>query len=245
MENLNKIIGHRGVRNIAPENTLESILKAFNLGLEWVEIDVKISKDNVPFLLHDDTLDRTTNGTGIANQQNYSDIKKLDAGFFFYNKKTNIYPPSLKEVLELVKKKKKSLNIELKPNKGFEKQNVKNILNVMENYNNVEVYYSSFDLDSCILTKKILPNSSCSFLVHNFQKYNLQDVIDICLKFDFFLCGININIISNDVIDIFSKNKILLSVYSDKNIEIQEAKNLWSKGVKSVFSDDPTKLLMI
>ena len=50
---LPKIIGHRGVRAIAPENTIFSINEAIKYKLKWIEIDVKISKDNVPFLLHD------------------------------------------------------------------------------------------------------------------------------------------------------------------------------------------------
>ena len=244
-KNLANIIGHRGVKNLAPENTLDSISTAFNLGLDWVEIDVKISKDKIPFLLHDDKLDRTTNGKGSANHKNYSYIKKLDAGHFFYNKPTNIYPPTLKEVLELVKKKKKSLNIEIKPNKRFEKINVEKILQVMKKFDNVNVFYSSFDLVSCILIKKQLPNCDCSFLLDNFEKYTIQDVIDICLKFNFFLCGLNIKTITNDIINIFSKNKIFISVYSDKNINIEDAKNLWNKGIKSIFSDDPTELLKI
>ena len=89
---------------MAPENTLESISKAFRIGLKWIEVDVKISKDNIPFLLHDDDFDRTTNGTGIASSYNYLQIKKLDAGKFFYKQDTKIYPPTLKEVLSLCKK---------------------------------------------------------------------------------------------------------------------------------------------
>ena len=84
---LPKLIGHRGVKDLCPENTLESILKAFDLGLSFVEIDVKISKDRVPILLHDDTIDRTTNGSGLAIDYDYENIKKLDAGKFFYKEK--------------------------------------------------------------------------------------------------------------------------------------------------------------
>ena len=84
MFNLPKLIGHRGVKNISPENTLDSIELAYKLGLDWVEIDVKISRDFVPILLHDDTLDRTTNGKGIPLNYNYLDLKKFDAGYFFY-----------------------------------------------------------------------------------------------------------------------------------------------------------------
>ena len=99
--NVPKIIGHRGVKDLAPENTLESIIEAFHVGLKWIEVDVKISKDNIPFLLHDDDFDRTTNETGIASSYNYSKIKKLDAGKFFYKQDTKIYPPTLKEALSL------------------------------------------------------------------------------------------------------------------------------------------------
>ena len=88
---LPKLIGHRGVKNLCPENTLESINKAFDLGLSYIEVDVKVSKDEIPILLHDDTLDRTTNGNGLVVNFNYEDLIKLDAGGFFYNKKTDIY----------------------------------------------------------------------------------------------------------------------------------------------------------
>ena len=104
-----KIIGHRGLKDLYPENTIQSISAAYELGLDWVEVDVKISKDKIPFLLHDDTLDRTTTGSGLANSLNYSDIKKLDAWYFFYKKKTDIYPPTLEEVLRLCKDKNKSI----------------------------------------------------------------------------------------------------------------------------------------
>ena len=84
--NVPKIIGHRGVKDLAPENTLESIIEAFRIGLKWIEVDVKISKDNIPFLLHDDLLDRTTSGKGYPYNYLYKEI--LDLGFL--NKGTYI-----------------------------------------------------------------------------------------------------------------------------------------------------------
>jgi len=125
---LPKLIGHRGVKDLCPENTLESIAKAFDLGLTYVEIDVKISKDEVPILLHDDRLDRTTNGKGLAVNYVYDDIKKLDAGKFFYNKNTNIFVPKLEDILNLCIKNKGNLNIELKPNKNYENFKCKKII---------------------------------------------------------------------------------------------------------------------
>ena len=85
MLSLPKLIGHRGVKNLAPENTLDSIELAHKLGLKWIEVDVKITKDKIPIILHDDSLDRTTNSNGLVIDFLYEEIKVLDAGFFFYN----------------------------------------------------------------------------------------------------------------------------------------------------------------
>ena len=136
---LPKLIGHRGVKNLKPENTLESIITAFDLGLECVEIDVKISKDNIPLLLHDDTLDRTTNGSGLACDFTFDQINQLDAGYYFYNSKTEIKVPNLSSVLNLINEKQKYLNIELKPNKNYEELNVKNILREIKTLTIIEV----------------------------------------------------------------------------------------------------------
>ena len=76
MLNLPKLIGHRGVKNLAPENTLDSIELAHKLGLKWIEVDVKITKDKIPIVLHDDSLDRTTNFKGLTIDFLYEEIKK-------------------------------------------------------------------------------------------------------------------------------------------------------------------------
>ena len=169
-KNLKNIIGHRGVKDLAPENTLDSILNAFDLGLNWVEIDVKVSKDNIPFLLHDDTLNRTTNGKGLPINFEYDSLKNLDAGYFFYNQNTKIYIPTLQDILILSQKNNICLNIELKPNIGYEKENVKAIIKVIKKLDfNKEYYFSSFDLNSLIIMKEYFPDSKCGLLVETFN----------------------------------------------------------------------------
>ena len=74
------IIGHKGNSGIAPENTLVAIAEAFNVGADVVEVDVHLTADGVPVLMHDSTVDRTTNGTGILSQMTLEQIKALDAG---------------------------------------------------------------------------------------------------------------------------------------------------------------------
>ena len=240
---LPKLIGHRGVKNLKPENTLESITKAFDLGLECVEIDVKVSKDNIPLLLHDDTLDRTTNGSGLVCDFTFDQINQLDAGYFFYNSKTDIKVPNLISVLDLIKRKQKYLNIELKPNKNYEKLNVENTLHAINKISYDKIYFSSFDLSSCITLKETAPHLQCGFLNHDFTKFNINETIDICKKYNFFSCGINLNLFSNSVVNQFVENEIQVTVYADNNISKVEAHNLWNNNVTSIFIDDPTEYI--
>ena len=240
MLNLPKLIGHRGVKNLSPENTIDSISLAKELGLHWVELDVKISKDLIPIIFHDNSLERTTNGKGLPINFLYKDLKKLDAGSFFYNQSTKIYIPTLEEVLLLCQNKNISLNIELKPNKGFEKENVLSIARIISNskFSN-QYYFSSFDWDSLIMMKEIIPNANYGLLVHEFKKdRTLNDIKTVAKKYNFFCCGFNKDIINSDIICDISANDLVITVYSEINLSLNEANILWSKGVKSIFIDD-------
>lgn len=77
------VIGHRGNRAFAPENTLESFLEAVALGADAIEFDVQVSRDGVPVVMHDATLDRTTDGNGRVAQYSVSELQRLDAGARF------------------------------------------------------------------------------------------------------------------------------------------------------------------
>jgi glycerophosphoryl diester phosphodiesterase len=73
-------IAHRGAGKLAPENTLAAFRVGASHGYRGFECDVKLSADGVPFLLHDDTLDRTSSGDGVAGTRAWSDLARLDAG---------------------------------------------------------------------------------------------------------------------------------------------------------------------
>lgn len=101
-------IGHRGARGYEPENTLISFKKAVELGVDQIELDIHLSTDGVVMVIHDETLDRTTNGTGLV-----SDFTCLQLQAFQVDKKQLI--PTLEEVLNAIDKKC-SVNIEIKSN---------------------------------------------------------------------------------------------------------------------------------
>ena len=240
---LPKLIGHRGVKDLCPENTLESILKAFDLGLSFVEIDVKISKDRVPILLHDDTLDRTTNGSGLAIDYDYENIKKLDAGKFFYKENTNIFVPKLEDILSLCTNNNGNLNIELKPNKNFEKENVYQVYKLTKNLNQIDIFFSSFDMISILEISKLYPQSIRSLLLDDFKEYNIDDLISISINHDLKICGLNIDLVTTDIIKKIKESNMAITVYSDKNINLSSANDIFSIGVDSIFVDNPLDLL--
>ncbi len=225
---LPKLIGHRGVKDLCPENTLESILKAFDLGLSFVEIDVKISKDRVPILLHDDTLDRTTNGSGLAIDYDYENIKRLDAGKFFYKENTNIFVPKLEDILSLCTNYNGNLNIELKPNKNFEKENVYQIYKIIKNINQIDIFFSSFDMISILEISKLYPQSIRSFLLDDFKEYNIDDLISISINHDLKICGLNIDLVTTDIIKKIKESNMAITVYSNKNINLSSANDIFS-----------------
>ena len=240
---LPKLIGHRGVKDLCPENTLESIDRAFEIGLTFVEIDVKISKDKIPILLHDDTLDRTTNGSGLAIDYDYENIKKLDAGKFFYKKNTNIFVPKLEDTLNLCINNNGNLNIELKPNKNFEKENTLQIYELTKNIHQIDIFFSSFDMISILEISKLYPQSFRSFLLDDFKEYNIDDLINLSINNDLKICGLNIDLVSTDIIKKIKESNMSITVYSDKNINLSNTYEIFSLGVDSIFIDNPKNLL--
>ena len=108
------IIGHRGASAYHPENTMKAFVAAYEMGAEMIELDLTLSKDGVPVVIHDETLDRTTDGKGKVSDLTLQELKQLDAGSWFSSKHSGERIPTLKEVLEFAKGKI-SVNIEIKP----------------------------------------------------------------------------------------------------------------------------------
>lgn len=107
-------MAHRGWSSRAPENTLAAIkLAVDNREVDYIEIDVQLTKDGVPILIHDFHVERTTNGVGNVEDFTFEQIRKLDAGAWFASQYAGEKIPTLKEVLQVCKGRKK-LNIELK-----------------------------------------------------------------------------------------------------------------------------------
>jgi glycerophosphoryl diester phosphodiesterase len=119
------VIYHRGNGNHTPENTLVAVNQAIDSKADLIEIDVRRSADGVLMLMHDRTIDRTTNSTGEFDQLSFDEIRTLDAGSYFSPNFTGEPVPTLDEVLEAIKASSATLVLEVKdPQRypGIEKQ---------------------------------------------------------------------------------------------------------------------------
>lgn len=94
-----KMVAHRGAMLERPENTMPAFKKALEIGADIIELDLFTSRDGHLFILHDRTLDRTTNGQGLASERTLSELQELDAGSHFNSKYSGERIPSFKEVL--------------------------------------------------------------------------------------------------------------------------------------------------
>jgi glycerophosphoryl diester phosphodiesterase len=144
------LIAHRGYRSRYPENTMAAFQAAINLGAGMIELDVALTRDRALVVLHDDTVDRTTNGQGPVIHHNLVDLRRLDAGSWFSAEFAGEKVPLLSEVLELTKGRTK-VNIEIKDTFYEEwagrdaiEQQVVELVNKMDL--NDEVLISSFEI---------------------------------------------------------------------------------------------------
>ena len=117
-----RLIAHRGAGKIAPENTLTAMRVGHAHGYRMVEFDVKLAADNVSFLLHDATLERTTTGRGRADALLWRELSRLDAGGWHSAKYAGEPLPTLASIGRWARAHGVACNIEIKPTPGRERE---------------------------------------------------------------------------------------------------------------------------
>ncbi|HVS75056.1 MAG TPA: glycerophosphodiester phosphodiesterase family protein [Candidatus Acidoferrales bacterium] len=108
------VIAHRGASGHAPENTLAAFRRAVALGATFIETDLHLSRDAQFVAIHDDTLERTTNGHGRTEEHSLADLRKLDAGSWFGSEYAGERIPTLSDILEFARKHDVVFYLELK-----------------------------------------------------------------------------------------------------------------------------------
>lgn len=143
------IVAHRGASKEAPENTFAAFELAYKDGADAIETDVHLTKDSIPIIMHDETVNRTTNGKGYIQDYTYEEIKTLHANAQFSTRFTQERIPTLEELLQWSVSKDILLNIELKNNKIDYNHLEKIVYELICTYNmNERIILSSFNPES-------------------------------------------------------------------------------------------------
>lgn len=235
-----QVIGHRGAAAYAPENTLEAIQTAADMGAEWVEFDVKLTKDGIPVLFHDDTLERTTNGSGAMVETLYADLQDLDAGSWFAHSFTGTKVPTLEEALDVLLQRGLSANIEIKPCPGREKETAEVVMDVLTRcWDDMDsILISSFSHVSLEIALDMAPEWPRALLLDDVWPENWQD---LAKHLEVSTININGNTVTrDDVEDVIDFGKPVLAYTIN---DPQKARQLQSWGVDGFFTDEPDTLL--
>ncbi len=230
------IFAHRGASAFAPENTLASFELAVEHGADAIELDVKLSADQQVVVIHDQTVNRTTNGKGRVNQLTLDELKKLDAGAFFSPEYKGETIPTLSEVIEKIAGRL-YINIELTNYATpFDNLTQKVAEIVLSHHQEENILFSSFNLITLTKIKRLLPQVPAALLAlpgipgafarSAIGRWFSPDIIHPYLK---------------DINPAFMKKQHRLNrrthVWTVNKPE--QLKRLFSLEVEGVFTDDP------
>lgn len=176
-ENKMMVAGHRGDLYNVHENTMKSFISAIEAGADMIETDVRLTKDMVPVLLHDEKVDRTTDGTGFVKDFTYEELQKLNAG----DKTEILRIPKLEELLQLLSERGVLLNLEIKEYYNEENAErchncIEQCVELVEKYNlRDKMVFNSFDAHVLEYIAEKYPGR---YLLHGFYPYSIMHNVD-------------------------------------------------------------------
>jgi glycerophosphoryl diester phosphodiesterase len=162
------VVAHRGYAAVAPENTLAALAAGALAGATWVEFDVRTTADGVPVVIHDRTVDRTTDGTGRVADLTLDEVLGLDAGSWFSPAHAGLRVPQLGQVLDLLLPTDARLLLEIKPPATIEQ--VKAVVTeVAERGLGERTVVQSFDPQILLLADEVAPELRRALLRNGFD----------------------------------------------------------------------------
>lgn len=236
---LPQIIGHRGCAGYAPENTLEGLHTAADMGVEWVEFDVKLTKDQVAILFHDEALERTTGASGDVRDMTYEDIRQLEAGSWFADSFAGLKIPTLEEAIEVLLERDLGLNMEIKPCEGREVETAEVALDVISSIwdEHDKLLISSFALPCLETAHDMAPDWHRGLLLPTEWP---EDWAGLAASLQVSSININGNEVEREHIEQLLELEKPILAYTINDPD--RARTLQSWGVSGFFSDEPDVL---
>ena len=229
-------IAHRGASAFYPENTLEAFEGAHQLGAKWVETDVMLTKDSVPILFHDDTLERMTGQKKYIAEMSYEDLKRVDVGSWFDQKFQGVCIPTLAQGLDCFKKLNLSLNLEIKPTVGKDKETAQVAIQGLRDFgfSKDHLVISSFSLLALETAYKLAPEYAYGWLADKPQD------LEVGLRSPIAWSSMHLNqdwVTPPIITDLRNRGySVLAFTVNDRD----RANFLFKQGLAAVFADDPS-----
>jgi glycerophosphoryl diester phosphodiesterase len=230
-----KTIAHRGAGKLAPENTLAAIRLGVAYGYRACEFDVKLSRDGVPMLLHDDTFDRTTNATGRAAENDWSVIAQIDAGAWHSPAYAGEPIPTYAAIAAYCTANDVAVNCEIKPSKGLERETGSAVAAATKTLfakSKIPPLLSSFSTDALLAAKDAAPELPRA---HLFQDPLPNDWLAKCKLVGAIALDANWKTLNEAIVKEAHANGLRVACYTCN--EIADAERLWAWGVDSVITD--------
>lgn len=235
-----RVIAHRGASGHAPENTIAAIKRAAELGARWVEVDVKLSQDGALVLLHDDTLERTTNARGPVQNATASTLAGLDAGRWFGATFAAERIPTFSRFAETCATLKLQANIEIKPCPGRERETASALAaGLRRHWTAAPPLVSSFAESASEAFHAAMPEVARGFLTGTIPPDNR--LAGLAGQYVAIHAGVN-HLKATDVRRARAKGfQVLVWTVNDP----EQAEALFDMGVDAVFSDFPERILAL
>lgn len=163
-----KVYGHRGYSGKYPENTMLAFQKAAEAGADGVEMDVQLSRDGEVVIIHDETLDRTTDGTGYVKDHTLAELKKLNATKTFAGQFEKLEIPTFDEFCAWLKGAGILANVELKNSVIYYPEMEKKCIDLIRKYDvEKQIIFSSFNHATLFKIKELAPDIPVGALMEN------------------------------------------------------------------------------
>ena len=234
------VIAHRGARRRAPENTMAAFKAAREDGAVWIETDVKLTSDGVPILMHDDTLNRTTDGRGSVADMPWAEMQKLDAGAWFSPAFKGTRIPTLAELLLFAREAGMRLNLELKPCPGRTQATVMVALIEAAKLwpeSAPAPLISSFDVEALTMAAQLHPDWPRGLLLDDWR----DDWRELASLTQATTINLSARIATPERITLLRDAQKSVLVYTVN--DASRARALLQDGVQAVFSDNPAEIL--
>lgn len=180
-----KGVNHRGFNTEAPENTLPAFILSFKKGFKYVECDVAFTSDNVAVLLHDSTINRTSNGSGSIASLTYAQVLQYDFGSWFNSKYAETKIPTLAEFLVLCRNLGLHPYIEIKSDTNYSQEQLQKIVDLVAAYGmKGNVTYISFSLSFLQSLKNIDSMARLGYLVQSVSSTTISDAKGLLTGFN-------------------------------------------------------------